>query len=169
MLHLAQVNKNPTSGDTELQLLAHQRPDHSWGVSNLKPVPFKKKHRWHEGLLVLVELGEHQQVLTIKEAKDWIVGLIQKYLTPDTITPEWVQAEQVRVEQWRQEITAQSLDLTRRHLELETQREQLQALETNLKKEKEQLETHWQELRDLETSLLRELKVNLKPEKAGEG
>ncbi|MDJ0731383.1 MAG: hypothetical protein QNJ33_15475 [Crocosphaera sp.] len=86
-----------------------------------------------DGVLVLVKLGNNREILEVKEAKDWVMGLVETYLTNGVITPEWVEKEQEKVEQWRQEITAKSLDLTRRQLELETQKEQLQELEGKLK------------------------------------
>ncbi|MDJ0601872.1 MAG: hypothetical protein QNJ37_23875 [Crocosphaera sp.] len=86
-----------------------------------------------DGVLVLVSLGNNQEILEVKEAKDWVMGLVETYLINGVITPEWVEKEQEKVEQWRQEITAKSLDLTRRQLELETQKEQLQELERKFK------------------------------------
>ncbi|MGH7998455.1 MAG: hypothetical protein ACREPR_03260 [Brasilonema sp.] len=156
MLHLAQVAKNPTSGNLELQLLAFQKAESTWSISNSDSLPLDAEHFLLEGLLVLVELGENRQILKIQEAKDWVVGLIQQYLTSGAITPEFIQSEQARVEQWRQEITVQNLELTRRFLEIETRRDQLQELETNLKQEKEELETRWQKLKELEANFKRE-------------
>ena len=85
-----------------------------------------------DGALVLVKLGNNQEILELEQAKDWVMGLVETYLTHVAITPEWVEKEQEKVEQWRQEITAKTLDLTRRQLELETQKEQLQELEGKL-------------------------------------
>ncbi len=153
MLYLAQVTKNPTSGARELQLLAHQQSETVWGVDNSEVLRGEEVNVLSEGLLVLVELGDNQEILKIKEAKSWVLNLIKKYLGNTLITSEMVQEEQARIEEWRQEITAKSLDLTRRHLELETQREQVQALETSLKQEKEELEARWQKLEELEAKL----------------
>jgi DNA repair exonuclease SbcCD ATPase subunit len=151
MLYLAQAKKNLTSGATELQLLAYQESEQIWEISNSDIIPIGGENCPNEGLLVLVEIGDRQEILEIRNAKDWVISLIQQYLSCSSITPEFVQQEQTRIEQWRQEITAQSLDLTRRYLEVETQREQLQELETSLKLEKEQLEIRWKQLHELES------------------
>jgi septal ring factor EnvC (AmiA/AmiB activator) len=153
MLHLAQVRKNQISGEMELQFLAHQQSDNLWEIIDFQSIPLQKESFQKEGLLVLVELGEHQQIINIKEAKDWIMNLINKYLTQEPITPEFVERERERIEHWRQEITAQSLDLTRRYLELETHQEQIQELENTLKQEKQKLEQRWQKIQESEAEL----------------
>lgn len=153
MLHLAQVKKNPTSGEIELQLLAQQQSDKIWQISNSQSLRLAPKLDLSEGLLVLVELGSDREILKIKEATDWILDLVEQYLTEEVITSEFVETERARIEQWRQEIVMQSLDLTRRHLEIETHRDQLQELETNLRQEQELLENRWQELKKLEEEL----------------
>ncbi|AFY79114.1 hypothetical protein Ple7327_3968 [Pleurocapsa sp. PCC 7327] len=153
MLYLAQVTKNLASGTIELQLLAYQKSDSIWGISSAEIIPIGGENSLSEGLLVLVELDERGQIIELKNAKDWIVGLIQQYMSCSSITPEFVRQEQARIEQWRQEITAQSLELTRRYLEVETQREQIQELEASLKQEKEQLELREKQLQQLEASL----------------
>jgi DNA repair exonuclease SbcCD ATPase subunit len=153
MLYLAQVKNNLTSGTTELQLLAYQKSERIWEISNSDLLPIGGENTLSEGLLVLVELDNNRQIVEIKNAKDWVIALIQEYLSCSSITPEFVQQEQARVEEWRQEIATQSLDLTRRYLEVETQREQIQELETSLKQEKEQLELRWKQLQELEAYL----------------
>ncbi len=132
MLHLAQVKKNPNSGEMELLLLARQTAQNLWEILSDEIIPCTIPMGFGDGVLVLVKLGDNQAILDIKEAKDWVMGLIETYLSNGVITPEWVEKEQEKVEQWRQEITAKSLDLTRRQLELETQKEQLQELEGKL-------------------------------------
>lgn len=153
MLHLAQVKKNPTSGEIELQLLAQQQSEKVWLIANSQSLTISPKTDLGEGLLVLVELGGDREILNIKEAKDWILNLVRQYLTEEPITSELVEAERARIEQWRQEIAMKSLDLTRRHLEIETHRDQLQELESNLRQEQEVLENRWQELKKLEAEL----------------
>lgn len=156
MLHLAQVKKNPTSGKMELQLLAQQQAENTWTVGNSEVLSCNTDYSVTEGMLVLLELDNNQQIVNLKEAKDWVINLVQQYLTQDAITTEFVQEEKARVEQWRQEITAQSLDLTRRHLEIEARRDQLQDLEATLKQEKETLDIRWQKLKEIEVSLEQE-------------
>ena len=133
MLHLAQVKKNPDSGEMELLLLARQTSQNLWDTLSDKIVSCTIPMGFGDGVLVLVKLGNNQEIIELKEAKDWVMGLLETYLSNGVITPEWVEKEKEKVEQWRQEITAKSLDLTRRQLELETQKEQLQELEKKLK------------------------------------
>ena len=132
MLHLAQVKKNPNSGEMELLLLARQSTQNVWEIISDEIIPCKILMGFADGALVLVKLGNNQEILELEQAKDWVMGLVETYLTHGAITPEWVEKEQEKVEQWRQEITAKSLDLTRRQLELETQKEHLQELEGKL-------------------------------------
>ncbi|MGK7872853.1 MAG: hypothetical protein AB4426_05930 [Xenococcaceae cyanobacterium] len=148
MIHLAQVQRNPTSSKMELHLLAHQKSEHIWGVSKSESLSLDEENSLSEGLLVLVECSENKEILSIQEAKDWVLGLVKKYLTNGAITPEFVEEEQARVEQWRQEITLQSQDLSRQRLEIETLREQLQDLEASLERDKEKLETHRQQIQE---------------------
>ncbi len=138
MLHLAQVKKNPSSGEMELLLLARQTSDALWDIMSSEVIPLKLPVPCGDGVLVLVKLDSEQKIIEIEEAKDWVMELVETYLTNGVITPEWVEKEQEKVEQWRQEITVKSLDLTRRQLELETQKEQLQELENQLKQKKEE-------------------------------
>ena len=139
MLHLAQVKKNPNSGEMELLLLARQTSEDLWDIMSSELLPCQLPLPCGDGVLVLIKLDGEQKILEIEEAKDWVMGLVETYLTNQMIDLEWVQKEQEKVEQWRQEITVKSLDLTRRQLELETQKEQLQELETKLKQGKEDL------------------------------
>ena len=139
MLHLAQVQKNESVGGVELRLLACQQSENSWTVINPEDVPLPNSHSLNEGLLVLVELSENQEVLSIQHANDWVLDLVEQYLSAG-VTPTFLQEEAERTEQWRQDLTLQSQDLTRRHLEMEARREQIQTLEEDLKREKQQLE-----------------------------
>ena len=145
MLYLAQVAKNSNSGNMELQLLAFQKSDNLWGLGNWDSLSLNQGNSLSEGLLVLVECNENQEIISIKDAKDWILDLVHKYLTNSIITPELIKEEQAKVEQWRQELASQNQDLTRRNLEIETRREQLQELEETIKEEKEKLEFKKQE------------------------
>jgi hypothetical protein len=158
MLYLAQVKINSDSGASEFQLIARQQSEHIWEICNAHlPLGDKSQAMLNacnlcEGLLLLVELDEDRQAIAIENAKDWVVNLIIEHLSKTSISPEFVRQEQQRIEQWRQEIAAQSLDLTRRYLEIETQREQIEELEASLKLEREQIELRWQQIQDLETN-----------------
>ncbi|WP_036485607.1 hypothetical protein [Myxosarcina sp. GI1] len=148
MLYLAQVQTNPNSEETQLQLLAYQKSEYVWEVDNLEALMLTKETSLYPGVLVLVETGNEGQIVSIQEAKDWILSLLQQYLTKNAINPQFVEAEQHKIEQWRQEITVQNLELNRRALEIETRREQLQELEQELKRYREDLAEKQQQLDD---------------------
>jgi hypothetical protein len=161
MLHLAQVQRNQSSGEMELQLLARQVSDHCWEIVENKFSPLQKEHNFVEDILVLVKFDLEMRIVEIKHAKAWTIDLIERYLTESSITPEFVDREQMKVEEWRQELTTKSLDLTRQQLEIETRREQLQELETSLQKEKLELEVRWEELEKREANLQQKIENNL--------
>jgi Na+/phosphate symporter len=140
MLYLARVNRVANSETVELELLAHQREDGTWLVGAMQILPLDREIAYGNGVLLLVELGITGEIERLQSAKDWILGVIEKYLSADAITPEFVRREEERIEQWRQEITVGSLELTRRNLEIETRRDQLQELEAALKLERETLD-----------------------------
>lgn len=151
MLHLAQVQNNESAGGVELKLLARQDSEHTWAVITPESIPLTNGKPLHEGLF-LVELAENQEIVTIQPAQDWVLDLVETYLTIE-VNPTFLQEEAERVEQWRQDLTLQSQDLTRRNLELEARREQIQTLEDELKQEKLKLEESQQQLQALEAEL----------------
>ncbi|WP_421656573.1 hypothetical protein [Leptothermofonsia sp. ETS-13] len=141
MLYLAQVQKKGFLGKAGLLLLARQKSENAWAVMTEEEIVLSTEAgSFGEGVLVLVELSNSRQVLSIKDAKDWILDIIQKFLVTG-ITPAFLQQETERAEQWRQSLTLQSQELGRRALELEARREQVQELEEKLKREKKTLET----------------------------
>ncbi|MGC9502122.1 hypothetical protein [Baaleninema sp.] len=140
MLHLAQVTKKGLLGKTVLRLLARRRPDETWAVLSGDETVEVDSNAYSEGVLVLADVGANRQVQSVKEAKEWVLGLITQYLGKG-FTPEFLQKEAERAEQWRQSLTLQSQDLARRTVELETRREQIQALEEKLKREKRLLQS----------------------------
>jgi DNA repair exonuclease SbcCD ATPase subunit len=152
MLHLAQVQNNQSVGGVELRLLAYQQSENSWAVIDPQSVLLNNVNSLQEGLLVLVDLSDNKEVLRIQDAQDWVLDLVQKYLTGGTAST-FLQEEAERAEQWRQDLTLQSQDLTRRNLELEARREQIQTLEEDLKEEKQQLEEITANLRAREEDL----------------
>jgi len=147
MLYLAQVQKNPISQQIELQTLACQTTETVWEVTNAEVFPLTKNSTLGEGVLVLVERESNGEIISIQEAKEWVLSLLQQYLTRNAINPQFVETEQNKIEQWRQEITSRNLELNRRFLEIETRREELQQLEQSLKQEKEDLEKLAKELK----------------------
>ena len=139
MLYLAQVEINPNLEEIQLQLLARQESEYVWKVDNSKTLVLTKESSLGTGVLVLVEIDQHQQIISIQNAKEWVLSILQQHLTKNAINPQFIETEQNKVEKWRQEITAQNLELNRRALEIETRREQLQELEQELKKDRENL------------------------------
>lgn len=173
MLHLAQVQNNDSGEGVELRLLARQQSENSWVVINSESVPLTNTNFLNEGWLVLVELSDNQEVLKIQDAKDWVLDVVQKYLT-NGVTPTFLREEAERTEQWRQDLTLQSQDMTRRHLEMEARREQIQTLEEDLKRDKQQLDEKAEQLKAKEEELEREkqqleaMKAQLKNQEASE-
>lgn len=174
MLHLAQVQNNKSVGGVELQLLACQQIENSWTVLHPETV-LANTNSLQEGLLVLVELSDHKEVLSIQHAKDWVLDLVQKYLTSGATSPTFLEEETERAEKWRQELTLQSQDLTRRNLEMEARREQIQTLEEDLEPQRQRLEEMAAQLKlkeeelKLERQQLEEMAAQLKHKPDGEG
>ena len=140
MLYLARVQNKPISEEIQLQLLARQESEYVWSLDNSKTLLLTKESSLCEGVLVLVEVDSKQQIISIQDAKEWVLSILQQYLTKNAINPQFIETEQSKVEKWRQEVTAQNLELNRRALEIETRREQLQELEQELKRDREELD-----------------------------
>jgi len=139
MLYLAQVQKKGFLGKVGLLLLARQRAENAWSlITEEEIVTSTEAANFSEGVFVLVDLTNNRQVISLKDARDWILEIIQSFLVTG-ITPAFLQQETDRAEQWRQSLTLQSQELDRRALELEARREQIQALEESLKREKKNL------------------------------
>ncbi|MEL6439415.1 MAG: hypothetical protein AAFQ80_09205 [Cyanobacteria bacterium J06621_8] len=148
MLCLAQVEINSSSGEAQLQILARQESEYVWAVDKYQTLLLTKASSLCPGMLVLVEINDQQQIISIQDAKEWILSIIQQHLTKNAINPQFIKTEQSKVEKWRQEITAENLELNRRALEIETRREQLQELEQELKREREELNRLQKQLND---------------------
>ena len=141
MLYLAQVQKKGLLGKVGLQLLARQRSENAWALlPEEETILSAEANNLNEGLLVLVELTATHQVLSVKDAREWVLDIIQKFLVSG-ITPAFLQQETERAEQWRQSLTLQSQELDRRALELEARKEQIQEMEEKLKREKRTIDT----------------------------
>ena len=140
MLHLAQVQKKGYLGKAGLRLLAAQKSEQVWTrLPEEETVLSAEASTYSDGLLVLVEISNSNQILNIQEAKDWVLELVQKYLSYGITHSDFLQ-ETERAEQWRQSLTLESQELARSRIELEARREQIQELEEELKSEKKQLE-----------------------------
>lgn len=72
MLYLAQVEINPESAEVQLQVLARQESEYVWSVDNSQTLFLTKESSLGGGVLVLVEIGQQQQIISIQDAKDWI-------------------------------------------------------------------------------------------------
>ena len=140
MLYLAQVQKKSPSGETELQILAYETADNIWQVDNSENLTLNLNMSIQEGVLVLLEKEQNGTIISITEAKEWILGILQQYLTKNAVNTQFITEEKEKIEQWRQEITSQNLELNRRFLEIETRREELQQLEQSLKSKAEELQ-----------------------------
>ncbi|XWK88255.1 MAG: hypothetical protein U7127_29415 [Phormidium sp.] len=142
MLHFAQVQKEAIKDQTKLRLLARQESEYTWALieeAEVIPIPDAEKDEWSNGLLVLVELSPTRQVLSIKDATDWVLDLVKNYLTSE-ITIDFLQQERERVEEGLQTLTLEKLDLSRRLLEVEARREEIQELEAKLQQQMKDLD-----------------------------
>ncbi|MDB9436383.1 hypothetical protein PN450_06090 [Dolichospermum lemmermannii CS-548] len=136
MLYLAQVHKNDFLYQYQLRLLARQESQNFWlTISEESLILSGKDNTISNKLLVLVKLSPTGEIETIEDATDWVINLVQIYLSTG-ITPEFLKQEAVKIENWQQSLTLQNQDLARRSLELEARREQIEALEESLKRER---------------------------------
>jgi hypothetical protein len=151
MLYLAEVQNQENLGEISLQLLACQTSDDTWAILTEEsfltlPKDFAQNpinsatNVLNEGMLVLADIGENSKVLHIQAARNWVLELVEKYLTTG-FTPDFLQQEAQKAEGWRQSLTLQSQELSRRLIEVEARREQIQNLEAKLQQEKQLLES----------------------------
>ena len=132
MLYLAQIHKNDFLDQYQLRLLARQESKNFWlTISEEMLILLGKGNTKINKLLVLVELSPQGENETIKDAADWVINLVQTYLSTG-VTPEFLKQEAVKMENWQQSLTLQNQDLARRSLELEARREQIEALKESL-------------------------------------
>jgi hypothetical protein len=153
MLYLAQVQNRGIPDTLDLVLLACQKAEHAWVVLN---EPARKvidsplsAIDYSDGLLVLAEITDDHQVVSLVNAKDWVLTIIQQFLSSG-ITPEFLRQETERAEQWRQSLTLQSQEVDRRAIELEARREQIQELEENLNRQQKSLDHKGESLAQVE-------------------
>lgn len=138
MLYLAQVKEKLPSGEVELQLIAHQDNDMTWirhrGELHIKTT---KTIIANKDVFLLIKLDDNQEVSHHENVKEWLIDVIEKYLSNPLLSHDFIAKEEEKIETWRQEIVSQSQELSRKQLELETRREQiqqqLQQLEDKLK------------------------------------
>lgn len=136
MLYLAQVHKNEFLEQHQLRLLARQEAENFWAIIPEEAfILLGKGNSMSEKLLLLVELSPAGDIVRLEDATNWILYLIQTYLS-NGISPDFLQQEAERAEHWRQSLTLQNQDLARRTIELEARREQIQNLEESIKRDK---------------------------------
>ena len=151
MLYLAEVQNQEILGEISLQLLACQTSDDTWAILTEEsfltlPKDFAQNpinsatNGLNEGMLVLADIGKNSKVLHIQAATNWVLELVEKYLTTG-FTPDFLHQEAQKAEGWRQSLTLQSQELSRRLIEVEARREQIQNLEAKLQQEKQLLES----------------------------
>lgn len=140
MLYLAQVTTRDSEGKAGLKLLARKRADYVWAVCESGDIVWAEaSERYATGMLVLVELSSSMKIKQLQDAKDWVLEIVQDYLTAG-VSPALLHEEAQRAEQWRQSYTMKEQEIGRRALEVEAWRDQIQELEENLKREKKQIE-----------------------------
>ncbi len=151
MLYLAQVQKKEIFDKISLQLLACQNSDETWAMlfqeTLLTLPPNFGQNVLNEGMLVLADIGENSKVLHIQSATNWVLELVDQYLTKG-FTPDFLQLEAQKAEGWRQSLTLQSQELSRRSIEVEARREQIQTLEAKLQQERQLLESSIDQLKN---------------------
>lgn len=141
MRYLAQVQKQEEMGEITLRLLAVQKSEYTWTLISEKDmvVTPKADQRYGHGAFVLLDLSDTQEVLDLQSATEWLLTVVDQYLTSG-LSPIELKQEVERAEQWRQSLTLRSQELGRQALEMEARRDQIHELETNLKEERRQLE-----------------------------
>lgn len=140
MQHLAKVHAKSVVDGNQLQLLAVNTRKHTWEpVMPREVVTTTQAIAFNEQALVLIDLDDDRQVVTVEDATDWVVDFISEYLTLG-LTPKALEEELNRAEQWRQSLTLQSQEVRRRALETAARRDEIQNLEKRLKLERETLE-----------------------------
>ncbi|MFB2935084.1 hypothetical protein ACE1B6_07375 [Aerosakkonemataceae cyanobacterium BLCC-F154] len=164
MLHFAQVQKEATTSETQLRLLARQESDeNTWAlIEEAEVISPAAIDGLSNGLLVLVELSYKEdsptpQVLSIKDATDWVLNLVRTYLASG-ITVEFLQQERVRVEEGLQTLTLEKLEISRRLLEVEARREEIQELEAKLQQQMEEIQQQKEDIQKLEDKLQQQMK-----------
>ncbi len=138
---LGSGNVHLSSSGTQLQLLAVNTYEHTWElVTPPRIITASKPISINEQVLVLLELDADNQVVSARDATQWVLKFISDYLTLG-LTPKGLAEERERAEQWRQSLTLQSQEVRRRALETAARRDEIQDLEKRLKLEREALES----------------------------
>lgn len=149
MQYLAKVQKKAFLGGAELLLLAEQTSESTWTLLSVERiVETTRLLAFQEGNLVLIELDNLNQIVSVQDATSWVLDLVEHYLAYG-VTPEALEQEIERAERWRQSLTLKSQEVDRRALETAARRDEIQELERSLKQEREELEIRWQALEQM--------------------
>jgi ABC-type uncharacterized transport system permease subunit len=152
MQYLAKVQKKAFLGGAELALLAVRTSETTWErVPSERIIETTHLLAFQEGNLVLVELDGLNQITTVEDATNWILTLVDDYLSYG-VTPAALEEEIERAERWRQSLTLKSQEVDRRALETAARRDEIQELERSLKQEREELERRWEDLKQFEAN-----------------
>ncbi|HEY9848149.1 MAG TPA: hypothetical protein V6D28_01720 [Leptolyngbyaceae cyanobacterium] len=149
MLHLAQVQKQGSSGEPKLRLIARQESAYTWALmdeTEAIAIAQADLDSGTESCLVLIELSPSREILSIQAATDWVIDLVKNYLAVG-ITPAFLEKERERIEQGLQSVTVERQDLARRTIELEARRDEIQELEVKLQKQIQALEAENEQLK----------------------
>ncbi|MGB3613189.1 MAG: hypothetical protein WBA10_05290 [Elainellaceae cyanobacterium] len=150
------MQRNTEQDVPHLLLIAHQSDEQDWMIlptgSEEMLVPVKEAESYDDGAAVLTELDSNSNLVTIRDATEWLLDLVGRYFAAG-LTPEDLAQETARIEEWRKSLTLKSQDIVRQTLEVETRRDQIQELETKLEQERKQLELMTLQLQNLETRL----------------
>jgi len=137
MQYLAKVHSKQLKGNTELQLLASNPSEHAWElITPAQLLTVTKEVSFNEQVLVLVDIEGDSELVSVKDATEWVTDFIAEYLTLG-LTPRGLEEELERAEQWRQSLTLQTQEVRRRALETAARRDEIQNLEKRLKLERE--------------------------------
>ncbi len=134
-LHLAQVQKNQINNNLQLRLLADQKGEYLWTIVQKEEViSLFNFDNINEGMLVLIELDENREIINIEDGKDWVLNLVEQFLTIG-ITPEILRKQAEEIENWQRDLTLKSHEIGIKTMELASRMEKIQIIEASLKQE----------------------------------
>ncbi|HEY9703310.1 MAG TPA: hypothetical protein V6C58_12735, partial [Allocoleopsis sp.] len=134
-LHLAQVQKSKINNNLQLRLLADQQGEFLWKIAQREDViSLSNFDNINEGMLVLVELDQNQEIINIADGKDWVLNLVEQFLTIG-VTPEMLIKQAEEIENWQRDLTLKSQELGIKTMELASRMEKIQTVEASLKQE----------------------------------
>lgn len=134
-LHLAQVQKSKINNNLQLRLLADQQGEFLWKIAQREEViSLSNFEHINEGMLVLVELDQNRKIINIEDGKDWVLNLVEQFLTIG-ITPEILRKQAEEIENWQRDLTLKSQEIGIKTMELASRMEKIQTVEASLKQD----------------------------------